>query len=330
MHILIIKTSSLGDLVHLLPALSDATQRIPGLRVDWLVEESFAAVPAWHPAVDQVIPIAIRRWRMHLGRRETWRELSQARQRIQARRYDAVIDAQGLIKSALFAVQALGPRWGYDRTSIREPLACLAYHQRATVSWSLHAIERNRRLLAAALGYRWDDLPLNYGLQGLAQRVAAPGLSLPARYVVGLHGTSRAEKEWDEAQWIALGRELAQQGVSLVLPWGNAREQQRAQRMGMQVPGSVVLPKLGLDALAWILDQATAVVGVDTGLMHIAAALAKPGVALFPATDPELYGVRVATGAPPMVNLTGADTLVAPRVMQVLAPSLALSPVQIG
>lgn len=322
MHILIIKTTSLGDLVHLLPALSDAAASIPGLRVDWLVEESFAAVPAWHPAVDQVIPIAIRRWRKHLAQRDTWRELAQARQRIQARRYDAVIDAQGLIKSALFAVQALGTRWGYDRTSIREPLACLAYQHRATVSWSLHAIERNRRLLSAALGYRWEALPLNYGLRGLAQRVAAPAVDLPPRYVVGLHGTSRPDKEWDESQWVALGLGLAHQGVSLVLPWGNAREHERAQRMGQQVPGSVVLPKLGLDALAYILDRATAVVGVDTGLMHIAAALDKPGVALFPVTDPGLYGVRVATGAPPMVNLSHAPDLVAQRVLQELAPSL--------
>jgi heptosyltransferase-1 len=252
--------------------------------------------------------------------------------------YDAVIDAQGLLKSACLARWARGEHWGYDRYSIREPLASLCYDQRARVPRELHAIERNRRLMAAAMGYGMDDLPLDYGLAGLAEclivHVGANSFAheradvrmnshLQNPCVLALHGTSRVDKEWPEANWIAVGHALAHNGRALLLPWGNAREKERAERIASAVPTAQVLPRLGLDDLAVIIACADAVLGVDTGLMHVAAALRKPGLALFPATLPALTGVRSEADAPQISSLTPQDDLSAEAVVERLQAVLA-------
>ena len=325
MRLLLLKTSSLGDLVHMLPALSDAGKVIPDFRVDWVAEESFAAVPAWHPRVDKVIPVAMRRWRKNLGQSATWQEMAAAKKAMRThandQAYDAVVDAQGLLKSAWLARWAGKPVTGYDRQSIREPLASLFYAKRVAISRDLHAIERNRRLLAAALDYKIDSLPLDYGLTQLPS--ARQELNLPMSFILALHGTSREDKEWPEPYWIAVGRALAERGRALVLPWGNAREQQRAERIAAAVPTAQVLPRLGLDDLAVIIARADAVLGVDTGLMHVAAALRKPGLALFPATLPALTGVRCEPDAPQIESLTPQDDLSAAAVIARLEALLA-------
>ena len=291
MKLLVVKTSSLGDVIHMLPAVTDAARARPGLEVDWLVEEGFAAIPAWHPAVNRVIPIAMRRWKKRWTAADTWREIGAARTSLQATDYDLIVDSQGLLKSALWTRAARGPRCGYDAVSAREPIAARFYDRRYVVAREMHAIERNRRLLAQAVGYELDDLRPDYGLVGLAARLPTPGVALPGRYVVGLHGTSRIDKEWPAADWKRLGQALAEAGRPLVLPWGNEAERQRAEEIAAAVPGTVVLPRLGLDALAVVIDRADAVIGVDTGLMHLAAGLSKPGLALYTATRPALTGV---------------------------------------
>jgi heptosyltransferase-1 len=291
LRLLIVKTSSLGDVIHMLPAVTDAARARPGLVVDWLVEEGFAAIPAWHPAVRRVIPIAMRRWKKRWTAAATWREIGAVRASLQAEEYDQIVDSQGLLKSALWTRAARGLRCGYDAASAREPVAARFYDRRYGVAREMHAIERNRRLLAQALGYELDELRPDYGLAGLATRLPVPDVALPGRYVVGLHGTSRADKEWPVAGWIRLGHALLQAGRPLVLPWGNETEKRRAEDIAAAVPATVVLPRLGLDALAVIIDRADAVVGVDTGLMHLAAGLGKPGLALYTATRPALTGV---------------------------------------
>lgn len=322
MRILIVKTSSLGDVVHMLPALTDAQRRLPALSADWVVEESFAAIPGWHPAVDRVLPVAIRRWRKQPLNRAVWREVGAFKAALTEQRYDAVVDTQGLLKSAWIARLARGPRWGYDRASAREPLASLFYTRRLTVPRAQHAIERNRQLLAGALAYALEGLALDYGLSRTP--TATDGLPpVPPRHVLALHGTSRVDKEWPQAQWIELAHRLAERGSGLVLPWGNARERERAEAIAAASPASIVLPRLGLDALAGLIAQAPAVVGMDTGLMHLAAAYGRPGVALYPATAPALTGARSAPGAPAIVNLDGqAETLSATRVLGLLQPWL--------
>jgi heptosyltransferase-1 len=319
MNILIIKTSSLGDVIHMLPAISDAMQALPQLRIDWLVEEPFAAIPAWHPAVGGIIPIAMRRWKKHWTAAQTWHEIRAARTRLRQQPYDLVIDSQGLLKSAIWSRQSRGLRAGYDRASAREPLASWFYQRTFRVSREQHAIDRNRQLLAQALGYSLHEPAPDYGLQGLAQRLAAPGVTLPARAVIGLHGTSRADKLWPVDRWQALATALAQAARPLVLPWGNEEEHQRAQAIASHAGNVVVLPRLGLDALAVLMDQAEAVVGVDTGLLHLAAALGKPGLALYTATPPALTGaVSDRHARAPLRNLSDPQALQAPAVIDAL------------
>lgn len=323
MQLLIIKTSSLGDIIHMLPALTDAARALPGLHIDWLVEESFAAIPAWHPAVRSVLPIAMRRWKKRPFFVQHWQEITQARQALRTQHYDWVLDSQGLLKSALWCRMARGVRVGYDPSSAREPLAARFYDRRLPVARQQHAIDRNRQLMAAALGYSLDQPLPDYGLQGLSDRLSASDILLPPGSVVGLHGTSRDDKLWPLESWKALARHLQQQGRHLVLPWGNAQEQIRANHLAQGMSHVIVLPRLGLDALACIIDQAAAVVGVDTGLLHLAAGLGKSGVALYTATPPALTGaVSDRHAAMPLRNLCSSEELQASTVIQLVDETL--------
>ena len=309
-RLLLVKTSSLGDVVHNLPVLADIRAYYPDMRFDWVVEESFAEIPALHPAVSTVIPVALRRWRKSPLAGATWREIAAFRQRLQQQRYDLVLDTQGLLKSALIARCAVGVRHGQDRASAREPLAAMFYHHPHSVPRGQHAVLRNRQLAALALGYPLPQSPPDYGIR--APQLASP-LALPDRYLVGLHATSRDSKLWPEAHWVALGLQLAGQGYALLLPWGSERERQRAQAIAAQVPQAVVLPRLRLAELAAVLAGARAAVGVDTGLVHLAAALGVPTVAIYTDTAPLLTGVY--PGGSPAANLGGAGQNPDPKVV---------------
>ena len=287
MRILLVKTSSLGDVIHNLPVVSDIRRHFPDAEIDWCVEESFAAIPRLHPGVREIIPVAIRRWRKQLTKTATWREIAAFRQQIAAKPYAAVIDTQGLLKSALLARRAKGPRLGYAADSAREPLAARCYDRTFHIARDLHAVVRNRLLAAAALGYATAGEP-DYGID------TAPGAFpwLPHRpYVVFLTATSRDDKLWPETNWLALGRHLNSLGFSCVLPGGSAVERERASRLASAIPGAVAAPAMSIPDLAGLLAGARAVGGGDTGLTHLAAALKIPTVAIYTATDPGLTGV---------------------------------------
>lgn len=283
MRLLVVKTSSLGDVIHTLAALSDAAQRVPGLRVDWLVEEAFAEIPAWHPAVERVIPVALRRWR-----RAPWRAGAEWRdflRKLRAVDYDRVVDAQGLVKSALLTRLARGPRHGLDRASAREPLAALAYQYRHGVPWGQHSVARLRRLFALALDYPEPREPADFGVDRHRFEWDEPG-----PYVVFLHGTSWPSKHYPEDAWLRLGQLANADGYRVLLFQGSAAEAQRASRLAGELDDARVLPPAKLGAVAAVLAGASGVVGVDTGLAQLAAALGVSGVTLFGATSPTLTG----------------------------------------
>lgn len=293
MRVLLIKTSSLGDIIHTLPALTDAARAIPGIRFDWVVEENFAEIPRWHPAVDRAIPVAIRRWRKALIK--TWMsgEWRRFTRKLVETRYDATIDAQGLLKSALLTRYATIPVHGLDRESAREPLASRLYTHRHAVAKGVHAVERTRALFAQSLGYPLPDTPGEYGLDRkrvLADHAPREDDEGDAPYLVFLHGTTWETKHWPERYWRDLLERAVQAGWTVKLPWGNPAEQARAERLATGLDTVRVLPRLSLSGMAAELAGATACVAVDTGLGHLAAALDVPTISLFGPTNPGFTG----------------------------------------
>ena len=301
-RILFVKTSSLGDVVHHCPAVSDAARELAGAQIDWVLEEAFAGVARLHRAVGRVIPVALRRWRRAPWRASVWKEIARFRRELRSQSYDAIIDTQGLLKSALLSSLGLGTKHGMDRASAREPLAARFYDVAHAVPRALHAVERNRRLAAAALGYATSN-GCDYGLK--AQAAGERGA-----YAVLLTMTSRADKLWPEERWMELGRALA---LPAVLPWGSAAERERAERVARGIGQAVVPPRMAIDALAELLSNARGVVGLDTGLTHLAAALGVPTVGVFCGSDPALTGLY---GAPRASNVGAAGK--PPQVFEVL------------
>ena len=287
-QILLVKTSSLGDVLHNLPVVSDIVRHYPAARIDWVVEEGFAALPKLHPAVHDVIPVAVRRWRSRLLSPDIWREIAAFRNALAGRHYDVAIDTQGLFKSALLMRGARGLRCGFDRSSAREPLAASLYQHTFRVATGQHAVERNRQLAAQALGYALEERA-DYGIR--PPQIACPGWLAEGAYAVLLHATSRADKLWDEPNWVALGRHLNGKNIRCILPWGSEAEQARSLRLAEAIPDAVVPPRLSLNEAAALLGGAQAVIGVDTGLAHLAAALGTPTVGIYTATDPALTGL---------------------------------------
>ncbi len=330
MRVLIIKTSSLGDIIHTLPALTDAAQQIPGIRFDWAVEEAFAEIPSWHPAVDKVIPIAIRRWRKHPIESLFGSEWKQCKRALRKGHYDAVIDAQGLVKSAWLAQFVRAPRYGYDRDSVREKLATLAYHHKFYVSKKLHAVERVRHLFAQVLKYTVPPQKGRYGLD----RQHFVSSDQPKPTLVFLHGTARDEKLWPESHWIQLAQAVVDAGYEVLLPWGSELEQQRAQRIAKVKGGVQVLPRINLHGLAAILLKARAVVSVDTGLGHLAAALDVANISLYGPTSPARIGAygqnQVHLQAEDLASDKSAEQLMESikpeRVWSELSPLIQRSP----
>jgi heptosyltransferase-1 len=249
-----------------------------------VVEEAFAPLVRLHPAADEVIPVASRRWRRSLPGPSMWREVATFGRMLRARRYDAIIDTQGLIRSALIARAAQGRRHGYDAASVRERLASRFYDVRHSVARGQHAITRNRVLTGLALGYEPEGVP-DYGLD--RAQIAAPAAE---QYAVLLQATAQRGKEWPAGNWIALGQSLHARNLKLVLPWGDAGERERSAAIAAGLPNAIVPDLQPLDGVARLIAGASLVVGVDTGLLHLAGALGVPLVAIFVGSEPDLTG----------------------------------------
>jgi heptosyltransferase I len=311
-QILIVKTSSMGDVVHALPAVSDMLAARPGLAVDWLVEKAFADIPRLHPGVRRVLPLSWRKWRKRLHDAQVRSELWGLRAQLREVRYDLVLDLQGLMKSALWGLQARGALAGYDRRSAREPFAAGLYRLRARVPRELQAVERNRRLAAAHLGYAMPTSAPDFGIRAPhgTWRVEGPSSVL-------VPCASRPEKLWPEDRWIAIAQRWRAQGLTPVIVWGTAEEEARAQRIA-QACGGAVPPFLSVGDTAAVLAAARQVVGLDTGFTHLAAALGRPTVGIYCDHEPGLAGI---TGSGPVASVGGKGQV--PSLDDVIAALLA-------
>ncbi len=286
---LIIRPSSLGDIVHAMPIVHDLSRHHPGIVIDWVCEEPFVGLVGLNRGVRRVIPVALRRWRHHLLSRATWREFAVFRRQLASYRYTAVIDLQEQVKGALLASLARGPVHGPDRASIREPAATIAYRRRHRVNPEQHLIDRCRQLAGFTFGYEPDGPP-HFDL------VPPPLHDAPtSRYVVCLHATSRADKLWPKSNWKQLIGHFTAAGFTVVLPWGSADEAARSTALAAGMANALVPQLRSLPKLAALLAHAELVCGVDTGLTHLAAALEVPTISLFVATDPRLAGVERAS-----------------------------------
>ena len=290
--ILVVRPSSLGDIVHALALVADVHEKRPGIEIDWVADEHFAPLVALDAGVRRIIPVALRRWRGSMLSGATWHEISAFREDLRREEYVAILDLQEQVKGAVIAGIARGPRHGPDRASIREPVATLAHNAHHGIDPNQHLIDRCRQLAAAALRYRIDGPP-RFGLVAPPPEIG--GVMPKGPYMVFLHSTSRADKLWPEEHWQALIAAFAQAGFAMLLPWGSAAERERSERLAAGETAAQVPPRQSLPALAGLIARAELVVGVDTGLVHLAAALDTPTVSLFVATDPRLAGVERAS-----------------------------------
>jgi heptosyltransferase-1 len=287
---LIVRPSSLGDIVHAMPVVHDIMRHRSDVAIDWVAEEPFTGLVALNRGVRRVIPVALRRWRHDLLARATWREFGAFRRELTRERYDVILDLQEQLKGAMIAWLARGPVHGPDRQSIREPVATVVYRHVYRIDPAQHLIDRCRALAAGAFAYKVEGPP-RFDL--------APGPLHDAPltpYAVCLHATSREDKLWPEAHWRALIGELAQAGIRVLLPWGSPDEALRSERLASGIARASVVARQDLPVLASLLAGAKLVCGVDTGLTHLAAALGAPTVAVFVVTDPRLAGVERASG----------------------------------
>ena len=300
--VLVVRPSSLGDVVWALAIVRDIERARPGTAVDWVVEEPFAALPAMCEGVRRAVPVALRRWRRSPLSTSTWRELRAFRADLARDRYDAILDLQEQVKGGVIARLARGTRHGFDRASVREPVATLFDDVHHPVSPALHFATRARALAAAALGYAPDGPP-----RWRWKLPPAPASTPDRPFVVALHATTRDDKRWPAERWRALLADIDANGFVAVLPHGSDAERADAEALRAGLANAVVPPRLPLDAMAALIARAHAVVGVDTGLTHLAAALGTPTLALFTSTEADLAGVAIA--GPHARDLGGRGTV---------------------
>ncbi len=282
-NILLVKMSSLGDIVHTFPAITDAIAAQPQLNFCWVVEDAFTQLALCHPGVQRVLPLAWRRWRRHLW--QTRAEFLAFRQNLQSEVFDLVLDAQGLLKSAAVSRMANAEvRAGLSWRCAREPLASIAYNKKYEVNNAMHAIHRSRCLFSQALGYPLPERAPDYGLN-LDRKEPKE------TYVLFLHGSTWASKQWPVAYWRRLAEFAAKEKKQVHIPFGSALERERAETIAKGLANCRVLPPMNMADLIKEIQAAWGVVSVDSGLGHVAAAFGVPVLGLYGSTDPHLTGL---------------------------------------
>ncbi len=288
--ILIIKLSSLGDLFHTFPALSEAKEKNPDFEFDWLVDESFAEVPKINPAVSQVLTMPLRAWSKDKFNISKFLNLIKSIKKLRAQKYDLVIDAQGLIKSGLLTyLSRANLKKGLDKQSAREPWASFFYQESFYIEKNQHAIDRLKILFSKSLN---QNLGVGANIVFAREYVAKTKNKTELKTILFLHGTTWKTKHWPDLYWIELGQKLTQAGFKILLPWGNQQEKSRAELFSKNFTAEI-LPKLSITELAELMrEKISGIVALDSGLTHLAAALNIPTVSLYGPTDPVKTGPR--------------------------------------
>lgn len=287
MRVLILKISSLGDVVHTLPAITDAAKNVPNIQFDWVIDEAYTELAKWHPAVDQLIVFPHRRWRRQLGHAIFKGEFIKLIRDLRRRKYDLIIDAQGQVgKTMWLARLANGETAGMDWNSVREPIASLEYQNKFDIPKGQHAVERLRQLFARSLGYKIPSTRGEYGINREARFQAR----IQPKQLMFLHGTSWITKEWPEEYWAELVAIAGNHNFDIQMTWGNELEKQRAERLAEGRSNVRILKRLSLTELAHEMARCAGIVATDTGLGHVAAALAIPTISLYGPTSSGLTG----------------------------------------
>ncbi|MEI6227090.1 MAG: lipopolysaccharide heptosyltransferase I [Methylophilaceae bacterium] len=301
MNILIIKLSSLGDVLHNLPVVWDLRAQYPEAQIDWVVEEGYVHLlqplltrPGFK-GIDRIIPIAMRRWKKSLFNKKTRMELRTFLMNLRSIRYDMVIETQGLLKAALVTRLAkrshgsvIAGLANATEDSGYEPVSRWFYTQCVNVPKQCHAVDRSRLVAAAAMNVIQPDmhtLPPQFYPQAFVEQLAQKTSEISAEftqpYVLFFHATARAAKQWDESHWVEVGKFIAAQGKRVILPWGNAKEKQVSQRLCSKIPSSVVPDAFSLEQAFSIVAGAEMTIGVDTGLTHLSAIMYKPTLEIY-------------------------------------------------
>jgi heptosyltransferase-1 len=283
LKILLIRVSSLGDVLHNLPMVADILRHHPDAAIDWVVEEGYVSLVRLNPHVRTIIPFALRRWRKSLAAKATRAEMAAFFRTLRAERYDYVFDTQGLLKTGIIMGAARLAPGGHkvglangSEGSGYEGISRVFHTDSVALDPRTHAVARGRLVAAKALGYTVDTAP-DFGLPApVAHR---PGWMPPEPYAVFFHGTARAAKKWPAANWVATGHALAPMPV--LLAWGSPAEKSEAETIAAGLPNAVVLPKLSMDEAVTLARNAALAIGVDTGLTHIAAAFVRPTIELY-------------------------------------------------
>ena len=278
----------MGDVLHLLPALSDLAAQFPNVKIDWMVEDSFSEIPTWHASVDRVISVSTRQWRSF--NKQNSKEFISFVNLLRQESYHAVVDAQGLMKSAglsKFArLESGGKRIGFSADSIKETFAARLYSKPIRVKKNQHAIDRLRQLFAGGFDYKLPTSPVDYGIH-LPHKVSKERVH---NTILFFPSTTWASKHLPDQHWRDLLDLVIDDGYRVKISWGNEEEKRRAQWIAQDRQDVEVLPKSSLGELAKILLNSAGAIAVDTGLGHMAAALGVPAVSVYGATDAKLTG----------------------------------------
>jgi heptosyltransferase-1 len=290
LKILIVKLSSLGDVVHTLPAVMDIKEHVPNAQIDWVVERGFAPLLKLAPFVQNIICCDVRKWRKSWWSRRTRDEFKAFKHQLQTTQYDAVIDLQGLSKSALISWLAMlspgGQRFAIGNQTEGaswEFMTRWAADRPIDVKTRVHAVERSRIVCAKALNYEFVDESLSETKAPNASRLlsVAPSLTVLPHTVALVHASSRQDKTWPLHFWTELGEALMARGFNIALPQGSDQELEQARAISNTLVGSKVWLKMGLDEVTAHLSSCVGVIGVDSGLSHIAEVLDLPLVQIY-------------------------------------------------